>query len=173
MAKKKTSSKSSKQLDLILKVVVVVLGVAALCMGFLAAVNFATSKGAVEGTYTGFQVVFGYHPTTKSVLGDVTQHHLGFSFMALLAFVLPVAGAVMSIFKNKIVRIVGAVLMIVGAVLMFLVPSFAVLATVDGKLTLISAVLDACTRTLGIGAILGGVFSALGGLVAGYSIFKK
>jgi hypothetical protein len=56
---------------------------------------------------------------------------------------------------------------------MFLIPSFTVLATVDGKLTLASAILKECTVGLGIGAILGGVFSLLGGLVAGYSILKK
>ena len=173
MAKKKTTKKSTKQMDLILKVAVLVLGVAALCMGFLVAVKFTTNNGDLHKAFTGFQSAFGYSVTDSGILGSVTTHYLGFSILSLLALLLPVVGAVMTIFKNKVVRLVGAALMIVGAVLMFLIPSFTVLATVDSKLTLASAILKECTVGLGIGAILGGVFSLLGGLVAGYSILKK
>ncbi|MGN0961844.1 MAG: hypothetical protein ACI4PF_06590 [Christensenellales bacterium] len=164
MAKKKSSN-----LGLILKVVALLLGVASFCMAFVVAVKFVTSDGDLVNSFTGFQTMFGYSETTTVLGTEITSKYLAFSFMTFVTFLLPLVGAVLSLCKNKIVRLVGAVLMIVGAVLMFFVPSFAVLATTDGNLTLVSAVLDGCTRTLGVGAILGGVFAGLGGLVAGYN----
>lgn len=162
MAKKKSTN-----LGLILKVVVLVLGVAAFCMAFVECVKFVAGDGAEA--YTGFQAMFGY--SEETVLGE--SKYLAFSIMALITFALPLVGAILSCLNNKICRLAGAICMIVGAVLMFLLPQFVVLATVDGKLTLAAAILDACDRTLAIGAILGGIFSALGGLVAGYTLIKK
>lgn len=165
MAKKKSGN-----LSLILKVVVLVLGVAAFCMAFLTCIKFVTSDGDLVNSFTGFQEMFGYKETeTLPLVGtEVTTEFLSFGIMALLTFLLPLVGAVLSLLNNKIAKLVGAALMIVGAVLMFFLPSFAVLANVDTALSA-GAILDGCTRTLGIGAILGGVFAALGGLVAGYN----
>ncbi|MBE5738796.1 MAG: hypothetical protein E7354_03635 [Clostridiales bacterium] len=169
MAKKK-----SKNTGLILSVVVLVLGVAAFCMSFLTGVKYIsalTKETAFE--FTGFQTMFGYTETTGSII-EVSSKFLGFSILATLAFVLPLVGAVLTFVKNKIARLVGAVLMLAGAVMLFLLPSFVVLATVDGNLTAAAAMVKACeTSTLGIGAILGGVFAGLGGLVAGFSALKK
>jgi len=166
MAKKK-SKKTSKN-SIIFKAVILALGVIAFCMAFVTSVKF-TGK-LVEESFTGFQVMFGY--SEKTTLA--TLEYLSFSFMGLLTFALPLIGAILSCLNNKIARIVGACLMIVGAVLMFIVPSFVVFATAsNGNLTAAAATIKACESSLGIGAILGGVFSALGGLVAGYTIFKK
>ena len=166
MAKKK----KGMDLGLILKVVVLALAVVAFCMAFVVSVKFVTSKGDVIQEYTGFQAMFGYTSTTTVLGSEVKTAHLAFSFMATLTFVLPLVGAVLSFLNNKIVKLVGAALMIVGAVLMFFVPSFAVVAGVDNIVTL---AIDGATRSLGIGAILGGVFSAIGGLLAGYLALKK
>ena len=165
MAKKKSGNQG-----LILKVLALVFGVAAFCMAFLTCVKFVAKDGEVLNSFTGFQEMFGYTETTTSLIGtEVSTKFLAFGFMALLTFLLPLVGAVLCFLKNKMVRLVGAALMLVGAVLMFFLPQFAVLATVDGELTLVTAILDSLTRSLGIGAILGGVFAALGGLVAGYA----
>ena len=166
MAKKK---KNSLDLSLILKVVVLALAVVAFCMAFVVSTKFVTSKGDLIKEFTGFQTMFGY--TEKTRLADL--NYLGFSFMATLTFVLPLVGAVLTMLKNKIAKYIGVALMLVGAVLMFFIPSFAVLATVDGELTYAALSLDKATRTLGVGAILGGVFSGLAGLLAGYLALKK
>lgn len=171
MAKAK---KKKSNLGLILKVVVLLLGVAAFCMAFVTCVKFVNSKGDVVNSFTGFQEMFGYTKKTTSLIGaEVSTKYLAFGFMAVLTFLLPIVGAVLSFVNNKIVKFVGAALMIVGAVLMFLLPQFAVLATVDGELTVVTVVLDNLTRTLGIGAILGGVFAGLGGLVSGYAVLTN
>lgn len=172
MAKKK-SNKSN--LSLILKVVVLALGVAAFCMAFVASVKFsyAALGSTTEVSYSGFQSMFGYSETTTVLGSEITTKYLGFSILSTLAFVMPLVGAVLSMTSNKTLRYVGAGLMIAGAVLMFFVPQFTVLAKVDGELTAAAAVLNGATRSLGVGAILGGVFAALGGLVAGYSVLKK
>lgn len=164
------SKKKSGNLGLILKVVTLVFAVAAFCMAFLTCVKFVTEKGDVVNEFTGFQEMFGYTKKTTSLIGtEVSTKYLAFGFMAVVTFLLPVVGAVLSFLNNKIARFVGAALMIVGAVLMFLLPQFAVLATVDGELTVVTVVLDNLNRSLGLGAILGGVFAALGGLVSGYA----
>lgn len=165
MAKKKKID-----LGLILKVVVLALAVVAFCMAFVVSVKFVTSKGDVIRDYTGFQTMFGYTSTSTVLGSEVKTAHLAFSFMATLTFLLPLVGACLLFVNNKIVKIVGVALMLVGAVLMFFVPSFAVVANADNFATI---AIDGATRTLGIGAILGGVFSAIGGLLAGYLVFKK
>lgn len=172
MAKKKSKNAN---LSLILKVVVLALGVAAFCMAFVTSVKFTSDLivAETESTFTGFQSMFGYSKTSSSVLGTVTTKYLGFSIMSTLAFVMPLVGAVLSLTGNKTARWVGVGLMLAGAVLMFFVPQFTVLAKVDGELTAAATLLDGATRSLGVGAILGGVFAGLGGLVAGYSVLKK
>lgn len=172
MAKKKSKNAN---LSLILKVVVLALGVAAFCMAFVASVKFSYTilGNTTEVSYSGFQSMFGYSETTTAFGAEVTTKYLGFSIMSTLAFVMPLVGAVLSLTGNKVARWVGAGLMIAGAVLIFFVPQFTILAKVDGELTAAATVLNGATRSLGIGAILGGVFAALGGLVAGYSVLKK
>ena len=168
------SKKKKSNLGLVLKVVVLLLAVASFCMAFLTCVKFVTSNGDVTNSFTGFQEMFGYTKKTTSIIGtEVSTKYLAFSFTAVLTFLLPIVGALLGLLKNKIAKFVGAALMIVGAVLMFLLPQFAVLATIDGELTVISMVLDNLNRTLGIGAILGGVFAALGGLVSGYAVLTN
>lgn len=162
MAKSKNS-----QMGLILKVAVLVLGIAAFCMAFLTCIKYTGKILGEEYTFTGFEAMFG--AVKEGQLADLK--YLGFSFMNLLAFALPLVGAVLTMLNNKIAKFVGVALMVVGGILMFLVPNFAVLAKVDGKLTVAAATLK--NPALGIGAILGGVFSLLGGAVAGYAVLTK
>ena len=174
MAKKKSSKKSN--MGLILSIVILVLGVAAFCMAFLTCVKYTAGDTAAE--FTGFQTMFGH--MEKGEITGIETHYLAFSFMALLTFAMPLVGAVLSLVENKIVRFVGAGLMIAGAVLLFLLPSFAVLASTDGlsvadatATAVATTALKEATAGLGIGAILGGVFAGLGGLVGLYNTVRK
>lgn len=169
MAKKKSGNNTG----LILTIVILALGVAAFCMAFVTCVKYTASDSTI-GEFTGFQAMFGH-----MVKGDVTgieTHYLAFSFMATLAFALPLVGALVSLSGNKIAKLVGALLMIGGAVLLFLLPSFVVFASTDGlsvadaaATTIAVGALKNATAGLGIGAILGGVFAGLGGLASGYA----
>lgn len=162
MAKKKSRKKSN--MGLILSVVILALGVAAFCMAFLTCVKSTVgSFTGTEYTYTGFQVMFGYAESATALGSTVSTQVLNFSIMATLAFALPLIGSVLSLIDNKIIRFVGAGLMIAGAVLLFLFPNFVAPATST----------ELITRSLGIGAILGGVFAGLGGLVGLYNTVRK
>lgn len=174
MAKKKSSKKN---IGLIISIVILALGVASFCMAFLTGVNY-TAGDTVIGDFTGFQTMFGY--MEKGDITGLETHYLAFSIMALLAFALPLIGAVLAFTKNKIVRFVGAGLMIAGAVLLFLLPSFVVFASAEGlsfadatATTAGVGLLKNATAGLGIGAILGGVFAGLGGLVSLYNCVRK
>lgn len=161
MAKKKSRKKSN--MGLILSIVILALGVAAFCMAFVVCVKNSGSISEAEySTYTGFQVMFGYSEKTGEFI-KVEAQVLNFSFMATLAFALPLIGSVLSLIDNKIIRFVGAGLMVAGAVLLFLFPNF----VIPVKST------EVFTRSLGIGAILGGVFAGLGGLVGLYNTVRK
>ena len=166
MAKKKSGNNTG----LILTIVILALGVAAFCMAFLVGVKYLGLNDEVAYEFTGFQTMFGYTEKTTALGVTLSSEYLAFSFMATLAFALPLVGALVSLSGNKIAKLVGALLMIAGAVLLFLLPNFVVLATADGNLTVAAKLVDLCSgSTLGIGAILGGVFAGLGGLVSGYT----
>lgn len=175
MAKKKSRKKNN--IGLIITVVILALGVASFCMAFLTGVKFTSGETEV-GNFTGFQTMFGY--MEKGDFTGLETHYLAFSFMAILAFALPLIGAVLSFLNNKIVKFVGAGLMIAGAVLLFLLPSFVVFASTEGlsafDATATAAgvgLLKNATAGLGIGAILGGVFAGLGGLAGLYNCVRK
>ena len=108
--------------------------------------------------YTGLQVIFGY-----SEGSIVAVKVLNFSFMALLAVILPLIGSCTIFFKNRLARLIGTVLMLAGTVLCFLVPNFVVFAQelVDIKLG------------LGIGAILSAISFLLGTACCAYSVVEK
>ena len=114
------------------------------------------------GSYTGIQQIFGY--SEKS--GIITLNILSFSFMTLLAVILPLIGSISVLFKNKIFRIIGTVVMIAGCILTFLAPNFVVFASE-------SAFTNYLNPTIGIGAILAGVFFGLGALCNLYAVVEK
>lgn len=157
MAKKKSNG-----LDLgkILYYVAVVLGVVAVAMIFVASVktpDVEVLNKVVEGeSVTGLQVAFGYSEN------DVAN--LSFSFMALLPFVLALAGTVLTALNafgkkgSKIFDFVSIGAFVVAGVLFFLMPSFMVFAE-----TLAGAVLEAFEWKLAIGSIIAAVCSILAG----------
>ena len=152
MAKKKTKSKKV-DLSVVLRIVALVLGVAAFCFAFLASVKFTGKIIGTETTLTGFEVMFGKENLT------------GFSILTLLAFVLPLAGGVLVILKSKLLNIVSLICFVAGAVMLFIVPSFVVL--VEGSLFI------AYDAYLAVGTILAAVVSILGAFISGYVAFSS
>ncbi len=153
MAKK---SKSSKALSYI-KFGAIAFGILGLIMTLL---TFATNlKGEVA--FSGLQVIFGY---SEEFIGQPVPV-LSFSFMALLAVLLPFVGAFSVLLKNKLAKLIGALLMVAGCVLCFMMPNFVVYA---GKYINMYA-----NPALGIGAILAGIFFGIGSLCALYSAVKE
>ncbi len=154
MAKKKSSKKGN--MGQMLGLLALVLGVATVCMGFLVCVKTnGAYSGAEYSTYTGFQVMFGYAKTETAFGATISTQVLNFSFMATLAFALPLIGSILCLIDNKILKFVGAGLMVAGAVLLFLLPNFVVPVSSTSGLT----------RSLGVGAIIGGCCAGLGGLL--------
>ena len=121
-----------------------------------------------DTAFSGFQVIFGY--TGKaSIFGIlISTNVLSFSIVALLAIVLPLVGSFSIICKNKIVKLIGALMMIAGAVLCFLMPNFVVYSS-DAIATAASLV----SASLGVGAILSVVFFSLGALCNLYAVVEK
>lgn len=151
MAKKKSKNSVKIELSLVLRIVALVLGVAAVCFGFLQSVSYTGKLLGTETSLTGFEVMFG------------KEKYASFSFMTFVAFLLPLAGGVLMVFKNKLLNIIALVCFVVGAVLLFLVPNFVVLVE--------NSLLGAYTSKLAVGSILSAVASILGAGVAGYVTF--
>lgn len=170
MAKKKSSS-SGKLMYLI----AIVAGVASICMMFMSSMKINGSVFGLSGTteYSGLKVVFGH--ATENVT------YLEFSFMNLLPYLLVVGAVVLcalkllGVVKAGFMDFIALGLFVAGAVLFFLTPNFAVLAdSFANAFKLANAVKkDMVTKTLGIGAILSGAFSAVGAVVILVKGLKK
>ena len=162
MAKKKSGVSISK----ICLALGLLLGVAAICMMFVTSVEF---KGL---TYTGLQTAFGYTKETDVLVATAKTEVFAFSFMNLLTYILALAGVVLCLLNmlahksSKLFAFVSAVAFIVSAVFFFLTPQFSIM--VLGK-----SVQGSVELALGIGSILGGVFSGIAGLSTLASCFVK
>lgn len=159
MAKSKKSKKKSALTYI--KYGAVLLGIVGAIMTVLGFVNYGDSS------FSGINVIFGYTGTLSGFV-SISKQILSFSIMALLAVLLPLAGSFSVLFKNKIIRLVGALMMIAGAVLCFLMPNFIVF--VDSATASIFSLANA---SLGIGAILAGVFFGIGALCNLYAVIEK
>lgn len=164
MAKKKSGVSISK----ICLALGLLLGVAAICMMFVTSVEF---KGL---TYTGLQTAFGYTKETDVLVATAKTEVFAFSFMNLLTYILALAGVVLCLLNmlahksSKLFAFVSAAAFIVSAVFFFLTPQFSIPMMVLGK-----SVQGSVELALGIGSILGGVFSGIAGLSTLASCFVK
>ena len=166
MAKKKSKSNSRK----ILGVLASILGIVAVCMIFVDAIKVPDTKvlgTVVEGTgYTGLEVAFGFKEKDVSVFG--------FSFMALLPYLLIIGGIVFSLLNatskkgNKVLDFVSAILFVVAGVLCFLMPGFVVCAD-----TILGKIAGAIEYELAIGAIVSAITSIVAGALVGFKAIKK
>ncbi len=167
MAKKKTNSKKSFSLNQIMSVVAIVLGVVALAMMFVTTVNVPATDLGVLGTveyegYTGLNVAFGYSENDVAILS--------FSFMALLPYVMVLAGIVLTAlntFGKKSSRLfddIAGGLLLVAGVMFFMMPNFMVFA--DNIAAKVVAELD-------FKIVIGAIVAAVSSLVAGVAMFAK
>ena len=165
MAKKNDKRKSSrKSLNLLS---FVKFGAIAFAVVGLVMTVFAFVKYSDKLSYTGIQQIFGV--SKDNLIGNTvisTTQYLSFSFMTLLAVVLPLIGSISIFFKNKIIRAIGVVIMIAGCVLTLLAPNFVVLTDMGKIVTL------GVDGSLGIGAILAGIFFGVGTFCCLFSVVE-
>jgi hypothetical protein len=163
MAKKKSGFNLGK----ILYLIAAVLGVVAIVMMFVDTVKIPDvdlgALGTVEGEgYSGMKVAFGYKEDDVAVFG--------FSFMALLPWILVIAGVVLTALNtfskkgSKLFDFISIAAFIVAGVLFFIMPNFMVFAE-----TLAGAVWEAFEWKLAVGAIVAAVCS----IVAGGAVLVK
>lgn len=155
MAKSKKSKKSKANYLSYVKYGAIALGLLGLIMTVLTFYNCGDA-----GSFSGIQTIFGYSKEGLKAAVPILQ----FSFLALLAVLLPVVGCFGVLFKNKIVKLVGALLMLAGCVLCFIIPSLVVVE----KTAFIYA-----NGSLGVGAVLAGIFFGLGALCSVYPLVKE
>lgn len=157
------AKRGSKKAPKWLVVVPILLAVVAVAMMFLTVVKYTGKVLSTEITYTGWQVIFGH----AEKAGTVSAQVLGFSFLGLLAILLPVVGACLQVSKNKIVKLIGAVCALAGTIMLFLMPNMVVFAENMGT------AYSLYQSALGVGAIIAGVVTALETIVIAYEVVVK
>lgn len=147
LAMAKRRKKSSLPIGTLLTGIACIMGIAAVCMMFLDAIE--TALGTV---YTGVQTAFGY---TES-LGPIKTEILSPNVLAMLAYLLPVAGIVVALvgIKSKLLSLISCAIFAVAGV-------FAFLMTTTFPATVIGSDWVQIEASLAIGAILCGVFSLI------------
>lgn len=156
----KSKRKNNRALR-VLKYCAILFAIVGIIMAAFSFVNYGDSS------FTGFQVIFGYTATTGSIV-SVSTKVLSFSIIALLTILLPLIGSLSVICKNKIIRLLGALLMIAGTVMCFFVPNFVVFAN-DSTKTAYSLF----SANLGVGAIIAGILFGLGSLCNLFAVVEK
>jgi hypothetical protein len=113
MGKKKVSNVGK-----LLSLVALVAGVAAFIMMFLDAIKITADFGIAKNvtTYKGSEVAFGL----KDKIGSMEVTILNFNLIALITFLLPLAGGVISyLFKNKLFTLIAFLCFVIGAIALF------------------------------------------------------
>lgn len=162
-------AKRKKQKFNNLDLIAIVLTVATLVMLFLPNLvyDFTLKVGQFTGgeiqKFNGFKAIFGFGPEDSET--KVTL----FSVLTLLAYLLPIAGVLLSyLLKSKLGNLLTLACFVASAVLFFIMPSLVVYAeSVIGV-----AVYKNVGATLGIGAIIAGVLSCLNALLSAFKIVK-
>lgn len=168
MAKRKSG------LSFWLTIVSIACGVASICMMFLKSIKLTTVEKITglktSSEYTGLQAVIGYTENKVSALK--------FSFLNLLPYILLVIAIIISVLalfgmtKGKIVKFVVCGLFIVSGVLFFCESQFIVLGDLfKNELTGLLKTVE-LQRSLGLGAIIAGSCSLVGGVSMLISAFK-
>ena len=131
------------------------LGIIAFFMMFLDAVSYPAVVTSVE--YTGAQLVFG----DKDLA-------LTFNIMLFLAFVLPIAGGVLTLLGGDsfLFKILSTACFVVAAVFLFMATVYAPIGMSDAA----AEIFKHMDTTLCVGPIIAGILSILGAIVC---FFKK
>lgn len=156
------SKKSKSKINIILYVGAIVLALVAICMIFVD-VSAIAKDGDTVYVLTGLQATFGYSEETK-LAGTLV--YTEFSFMNLLVYILLIVGALLALLrllkvaKSGVIDWVAIAAFTAAAILYFIMPSFVVygktwLGLVDTAIEL------GASKTLMVGAVVGGITSAL------------
>ena len=171
MAKRKSKSLFGKNGKFILVLVAVV----TLCMAFLPAVKSENS----DTTYTGFDVMFGKSLGSVNIFVANGESSITFSILAVLGFMLPLVGSIISalLIKDKgIAGLITCACFIASAVLLFLIPSITSVSTTASTIitsgTTTTSTFKELGYELGIGSIIGASVSIVGALGSLYSVIK-
>lgn len=182
---KKSSKKSG---GLVLKAIVVLLGILAVCMAFLPFVNktgYAADNVTSVYSLTGFQAAFGASAVldgsnlpdwvafgvSQATIGSSVSYSLaplgGVTATLVIAIVALVIGLVSCLVKDK--KICGIVLgatglLFIAAGIMFFFP--VQFGGFTNQITIVLGKKSGVEYTLGIGAILSAIFSLIAGLVS-------
>ncbi len=144
------------------------LRVVAIVLGFLASFMIlfpALSAGNGDSTYTGLQVTFGHEFIN---LGGFGSGQIAFSILNLIAFTLPLVGALLLLFTFN-GHVTSIFLFGAATVLLFLVPEFTVVSvTVLGNTNQIDI-----DWTYSVGLIFAISFSMIGLLIGLFRVIKK
>ncbi len=143
--------------------IVALLGIVAICMIFAKNVNIEVKSSNSNisfsldgGSYSGADVTFG------------KENYFDFSFMNLLTYILVLASVVLSILKvtnvlkGNISEYIIAALLLVAGIFFFC----------TGAFTIISSGVS-ITKSLAVGAILGGIFSLAGCVLSVLPVLLK
>lgn len=144
-----------------IKGIVLVLGVLTTAMMLMPALGFPNS----DASFTGWEIAF---TTEFANLGLFGSGRITFHPFALLAFVLPLAGAVVLMTTNKFGWLAGG-LFVVAAILLLTMPQFTTLSvTMFGILREVDV-----DWTYGIGLVLATILSAVAATLSFYSTTKN
>ena len=164
MAKKSKKQKTNGKLFL---AIALLFGIASIFMILLPAIKVIDNDTA----YTGLQVVFGHDEKKETLFGStITTPILEFSFMNLLAYILVIVGVITLILNligkaNGLLSLISIIALVGAGVLFFLTANFTMPVVGDISSFLGATVEEIRTYyQLGIGAILGGIFSILAGV---------
>lgn len=170
---KKSKKKNVKKATRFVPFVLLVLGIVVACMGFLAGVTYTPQYGdpssvtiwklAVGGSIEGLSLNLG---------GLISQEtSIPFAILPFLCLIVPLVGALVSLLlKGKVGGLIATVCFLFAGVCFFFIPQVSFVKSVTevlGKSSTTTTAFSAMDYTLGIGSIIGGVVSLVGGLVAG------
>lgn len=150
------------------KIPVKELRIISIILGFAATVMIvfpALTAGGTDNTYTGLQVVFGHEFVS---LGDFGSGQIRFSFLNMLAYLLPLGAALVLLFY-KAASLIATIMFAVATILLFLVTEFTVVAvTVFGNVNVVDV-----EWSYAIGLIFAAVLTALAFVIGAFRIYKK
>ncbi|MGN1295408.1 MAG: hypothetical protein ACI4U5_03275 [Bacilli bacterium] len=174
------AKKSKKSVALLSSFLSLIFGVLTFVCMFLDGVT--KKVGEETEAYKGMELAFGKTLSAGSIIGISADSTIQFSFLLVLAFLLPLVLAVVYILLSKkaptILSIVCAAGFVVSAVLLFMTPSLSSLKTTVSVSVLGSTSSQVNTfkeleYSLGVGAIVGAVSSILGALSSLIYVIKK
>ncbi|MCM1042594.1 MAG: hypothetical protein NC350_00045 [Corallococcus sp.] len=163
MAKKKQKI----DIGLIMIGVAAILGLAAVCMMFLPSYIGTGKVLGSQTSFTGLQSAFGYTESSSGSV-SVSSKILDVNILATLGFLLPVAGVIIAaIFRSgKMFTFIAAGVFIASGIMVLL-------SGTTFPATVMGSEIQLYNWSLGVGAILSGVFSLLAGLTLLAKVFLK